>query len=75
MNAENRIESSRLTRHHVADLRETEGEEHEQVAGQVHRGRDEDRPPARAPLVDERGAIRENHRGEDHAQASPMSAM
>src|SRR2546422_1585619 len=60
--------------HHVADLREPEREEDEQVAGQVHRRGDEDRPPAPAPFVDERATIGHDDRARSEEHTSELQS-
>jgi len=58
-------------RHDVADLRETEGEEHEQVAREVHRRGDGDRAPVLPPLAGEGQPVAHHRRCEERAHAEP----
>src|SRR5947208_2204648 len=70
---ERREENRELARRDdVADLRETEGEQDEQVAREIHRRRDDDRPPVVAPLAGEGLPVAyHDRRREEGAHAEP----
>src|SRR5216117_3108657 len=70
---ERREENRELARRDdVTDLRETEGEQDEQVAREIHRRRDDDRPPVVAPLAGEGLPVAyHDRRREEGAHAEP----